>query len=1116
MTANTKDSSYSYSCAKSFSDKSVLVITESENMARDTFRDILFYRPSLSERVLYIPDAETLPFDLQTPPSQIIAERLRGIAQMRNAGPEKKILIISAVNAMRLLSTESDEADFIDVSVGDSAAGIDWAYFFEKAGYEETQRVKNAGEWARRGRVIDIYPVGFSFIENEGCFASVRLLLNEDGVVESITEIDPLTQETKTGKKHSFERTLVYPNRIFLMTEALVDGYLRSSFDFHDNPRSTVAYQEIRKGIPHIELSNWTRNSESNWTSLLHISKDSDLILFGNVKKTVGQQSHLIEQRYLDVKQDVSRVIPPPYFAWLSPDEVEDLLKDKKDVDLKNKGMPHNFSRKRSLSEAVTSLDQYLSDGVKTLFVTKSAIRREHIKLITSMTGRKIREVADFQDFENQESGIFLTKGSILSGFIDVSENIRVITEDEFFGETIDSDFDNEIEEYQKKIILQGFNNIEIDDPIVHARLGVGRFKGFEVISTGDNESQDLVKIGFADSLSTFVGIGNLDMLSRYSGAEPENAPLSKIDDPSWIKGLQKAQESALDTAKSLVDIKNKRLRSTGVVLKPAGKEYDAFCETFKYNETADQLSAIDDIGKDLTSGRPMDRLICGDVGFGKTEVAMRAAFLVASQGFMVIFLAPTGLLAQQHYDSVKKRFADTNIKSSLVSGNTTSKMALEVVRKGEGSIIIGTHKLLNADLPLSRLGLIIIDEEHRFGVAQKESLRTLRGNKHMLAMAATPIPRTLSLTMSGIRDISIISTPPAKRLSIRTLVEPNADNTVREAINRELARQGQVFYLHNRIESMEDCRDRIQRLVPEARIRTLHSKMGVNLMSEVMMDFRNHNFDIVISTTVIEVGIDIPNANTLIVEGAGHLGLAQLHQLRGRVGRSDRQAYAYLLSEKGDSPIAERRLNAMLKTSNLGEGALIARQDMEIRGIGEILGEEQSGHIHKIGFNLYMRLLEDTIEHLDNGNKKIDASVLMHNVNIPIAGKIPADFIPNAGERLSWYQRLFFSKDSVEVNDTIEAMKDFFGYITNEILTLKDDAINHIVMKKWCISSIKETKEGIQINSHYHDDPAGLAQFLQIVFKDDVTYDGKKSFIVNGHTIEETIRKITKYTDGK
>lgn len=1112
MAQGSPASGFFFQYAQRLNDEGALVITKSEKAAEDAAKDLVFFNPKLRDRVVYVPDSETLPFDMQAPPSSIISKRLSAIEKLSNPQLTKKIVICSASSLMRVISDPAHVAQKISIKLAEPLNLDAVAPFLHESQYTEVSQVKNPGEWARRGRVFDIYPAGWALSETTSDEVAVRITVDEKGVVSLIRRLDLITQESVNGHYLQLD---VYRNQEFAVTRYLVEGYRREAFDYHPDPRSIESFRNISDLKNQIELAGWLRVPGNPWSSILHLTDNANVIFPDEAREAVREQWRVVQNRHKDISEDRTRICPPPEYSWLSPDEIETLLRNRKPIAAVSTARSHNVTRRDSLPETLEGIRSIGQASGRTLFVVKSRVRSKHLSLLMRMVNIHPREVDSFPSFMSFENGVFITHGDLSCGFEDQSGSFRIINEEELFNESIESSLEEDLGEYQRKAILQGLGNIRLGDPLVHAGLGIGRFDGFESLDLGAGHPEDMLKIRFADDASIFVSIGDLDLVSRYSGVDIDKAPLSKLNDPAWLKGLNEAQQSSLEAAKNLVEIRDRRVRSTGIVLGPSSDSYRQFCDMFRYTETPDQKRAIIDIEEDLTSGKPMDRLVCGDVGFGKTEVAMRAAFLVAEKGYQVAFLAPTTLLAEQHYQSVTRRFENTGIKSILISGGTARKSDMNKIASGEVSIVIGTHRLLQEDMDFHDLGLIIIDEEHRFGVKQKELLRSVRGNKHTLSLAATPIPRTMSLAISGIRDISIIATPPSRRLSVRTLVRENSDSIIREAISRELNRGGQVFFLHNRIEDIGESVDRIQALYPNARIGVLHSRLGSLQMASVMQQFRDHEFDILVTTTVIEVGIDIPNANTLIVENAGHLGLAQLHQLRGRVGRSSRQAYTYLLCGKDDSQSAQRRLKAMAESSSLGEGAMIARQDMEIRGIGEVLGEEQSGHIHKIGFTLYMRLLSQAIKALDKGDENIDVSVLMNKISLPIQGYIPARYMPDPGERLTWYQRLISSESMAEVEQGLSALQDAYGYLPDEVARLKQDVINHMVARVWAIAAVKNTSEGVMFKAHLHSDTLNLDRFMRLTFGKSVSQgNNKRTYIVKGMSIDEAMDSIALVTD--
>lgn len=1096
--------------ANYYAKKGGVIITANEQDAKTLRQEMAFFQPGLEGRLIYLPDSQTLPFDLQKAPAVIMSQRANAFHRLVSDNASDLVLILSASNCMRIISGPTFwKSQLKQLTPGVKLCdlfGAELALPLNAMGYEQTPRVKSPGTWSRRGLVLDIYPVGLSIHDGIAEHMAVRILMNKDEEVVSIRKLDTLTQESTTP---SIDQLNIFPNREYHISKESCESFRRLAFSAHEEPRSTDSYKAVSLQQDHPELSSWIALPNTDFTNVLAIAPGDSVIFDGDAEGAFHRQATLVESRHLDVKDDTSRLCPPTHLSWLSPEGVHEALKSRQYCRLERTGSASGMQRPGTLSAAIGLLKSMLSDGVPTLFVMKSQVRMRNISTICRMCAHPATTVPAFSAFLANPKGVACTHGDLIEGFSDPQIGYRVVTEPEVFGTTIESAIEEELGAHQRKVILQGLGDIQVNDPIVHAKNGIGRFMGFEVLDLGTGP-EDLVRIGYANNVTAFVRVNDLDLISRYSGAEPEKAPLTKLGDEAWMKGLNIAQQSAFSAARELIAMRNMRQRSSGVVLDPPNERFVSFCETFPYEETPDQKRAVVDIINDLTSGQPMDRLICGDVGFGKTEVAMRAAFMVSSQGHQVALLAPTILLAQQHYETAVKRFEDTPIKIMLADRNSLSAKELKAIKNGEVHILIGTHRILQADVEFKSLGLIIPDEEHKFGVKQKELLRTMRGSVHMLAMAATPIPRTLGMAISKIREISIIATPPASRLSVRTLVRPHSSSVIREAFAREMSRSGQVFYLHNRIEDMDECVAVLQGIAPQARIRKLHGKMTPAELTEIMFAFRNHEFDVLVSTTVIEVGIDVPNANTLIVEDADNLGLAQLHQLRGRVGRSSTQAYAYLLSSDRESKVGNRRLKALERASNLGEGVLVARHDMEIRGIGEILGDEQSGHIHNIGFTLYMRLLEHAIKAIDRGETNLDASVVLNHVNMPIYGKIPPEFMPDNGERLTWYQRLMSSESIQEINLNANELQDLYGYLPDEVHELKRSISEHVAAKRWGIAALKDVEGGTLINLHNDSELSGLFIVLSQTFKKRFKPSEKElSFLVESASMSEVADAI-------
>jgi len=579
--------------------------------------------------------------------------------------------------------------------------------------------------------------------------------------------------------------------------------------------------------------------------------------------------------------------------------------------------------------------------------------------------------------------------------------------------------------------------------PVVHQAHGVGRYLGLETLEAGGQASEFLA-LEYANGAKLYVPVDSLHLISRYSGSADELAPLHKLGSDQWEKARKKAAEKIRDTAAELLDIYARREAQEGVVYAAPDDEYQRFSASFPFEETPDQQAAIEAVIKDMTSPQPMDRVVCGDVGFGKTEVAMRAAFLAAQSNRQVVVLVPTTLLARQHYENFRDRFADTAVNISLVSRFTQGKTmndTLERIRNGQTDIVIGTHKLLSKSVELPRMGLLIIDEEHRFGVAQKEKLKTLRAEVDILTLTATPIPRTLNMAMSGIRDLSIIATPPARRLSVKTFVQRHEDGTIKEALLREILRGGQVYFLHNEVKTIENAAEKIRELVPDARVAVAHGQLPERSLERVMSDFYHRRFNVLVCSTIIETGIDVPNANTIIIERADKFGLAQLHQLRGRVGRSHHQAYAYLMTPppKAMTRDAIKRLEAISASDDLGAGFTLASHDMEIRGAGELLGDEQSGQMETIGYTLYMEMLDRAVKAIRSGktpniNAPFNTGV---EISLNLPALIPADYIHDVQQRLVMYKRIANTQNREQLKELQVELIDRFGLLPAPLKSL-------------------------------------------------------------------------------
>ncbi|QVV80050.1 transcription-repair coupling factor, partial [Serratia marcescens] len=689
---------------------------------------------------------------------------------------------------------------------------------------------------------------------------------------------------------------------------------------------------------------------------------------------------------------------------------------------------------------------------------------------------------------QTETAGRYMMVGAAEHGFLDGLRRRALICESDLLGERVSRRRQDNRRTINTDTLIRNLAELHPGQPVVHLEHGVGRYVGLTTLEAGGIKAEYLI-LSYAGEDKLYVPVSSLHLISRYAGGADENAPLHKLGGDAWTRARQKAAERVRDVAAELLDIYAQRAAKAGFAFKHNREQYQLFCQSFPFETTPDQEQAINAVLSDMCQPLAMDRLVCGDVGFGKTEVAMRAAFLAVENGKQVAVLVPTTLLAQQHFDNFRDRFATWPIRIEMMSRFRSAKeqqQVLDDAAEGKVDIIIGTHKLLQSDLRWKDLGLLIVDEEHRFGVRHKERIKAMRADVDILTLTATPIPRTLNMAMSGMRDLSIIATPPARRLAVKTFVREYDSLVVREAILREVLRGGQVYYLYNDVENIEKAAQRLAELVPEARIAIGHGQMRERDLERVMNDFHHQRFNVLVCTTIIETGIDIPSANTIIIERADRFGLAQLHQLRGRVGRSHHQAYAYLLTPnpKAMGADAHKRLEAIASLEDLGAGFALATHDLEIRGAGELLGEDQSGQMTTVGFSLYMELLESAVDALKNGREPSleDLTSSQTEVELRMPALLPEDFIPDVNTRLSLYKRIASAKSDGELDELKVELIDRFGQLPDAARNLLQCAALRLHAQKLGIKRIESNERGgfIEFGDNNRVDPGYLIGLLQ------------------------------------
>lgn len=984
------------------------------------------------------PDWEILPYDRLSPHQDIVSERLAILSNI----PAKGVLLLSASTlAQRVAPASWVLGEHFDIRAGQKFDLEQQKLRLIQAGYHLVDTVYDHGEFAVRGSIMDIYASGQA--------APIRIDLFDDEI-DSLKFFDPETQRTT----QALQNFTVLPAKEFPLKEGRSVFRDRYADQFPAaNPKKNPVYQDVLEGIasPGIEFyfplffSAEAMQSQSMLTS--YLPKNGIVITDQRMDEGLAQFWKEAVRRYEDRRHNADHPILPPEQLFLQPGQVleqlnhfgrmivsQDSFEEKAGVlNIRAEApprLPVDPKREKPFTEVKNYID-HASHPV--LLVAESAGRRETLKDALRPALGDIPYVANFKEFIDSLHVVAITNAPLERGLL-LTGKISVISENQLYEHRVVQRRRKRQQEVSEEFLIRSLTELSMGAPVVHIDYGVGRYAGLITLSI-DDQDHEFLQLDYADAAKVYVPVTNLHLISRYSGGDPDLAPLHKLGTDAWNKAKRKALEQIHDVAAELLHIQARRQSKPGFGFALDQSLYMQFASGFAYEETLDQANAIDAVLHDMQQAKPMDRLVCGDVGFGKTEVAMRAAFVAVQNSRQVAVLVPTTLLAQQHYESFKDRFADWPVRIEVLSRFGTSKShgkTIEDLAEGKVDIVIGTHKILQENVQFKNLGLMIVDEEHRFGVRDKERIKAMRADVDMLTLTATPIPRTLNMAFSGMRDLSIIATPPARRLAVKTFVQEHTGESVKEAILRELLRGGQVYFLHNEVETIERTAESLRELVPEARVAVAHGQMRERELEQVMQQFYHKEYNVLVCSTIIETGIDVPNANTILIERADKLGLAQLHQLRGRVGRSHHQAYAYLLvpSIKGLKGDAEKRLDAIQRAANLGAGFMLATEDLEIRGAGELLGEQQSGSMQAIGYSLYMEMLEKATKAIQKGQTpNFDAPLsLTAEISLHMPALIPDEYLGDVHQRLLFYKRIS-NTDSAEKLDNIRMeLIDRFG----------------------------------------------------------------------------------------
>ena len=1060
----------------------LLVVTPDSATAQRLEREIPFFAPDAPLHSL--PDWETLPYDSFSPHEEIVSARLGTLAQMP-ALTEGLIIVPAQVLAQRLVPKSWLDGAAFSMQVGEKLDLESFRLRLEKGGYRRVDTVYEHGEYAVRGNLLDLYPMGSQLPYRVDLF---------DDEIDTLRAFDPETQRTV----NKVDDIRMLPAREADLDDAGIRRFRASWHDtFEGNPRDCPVYNDVSAGLPPSGVEYYLPLFFDQLSTLFdYLPPAVRAISVGEVDTAVDKFLTDVQSRYDNLRHDRFRPLLAPETLYLRSEVINHNLNQLGRLFLGPKApgncgvsevpvkpLPDVALNSRA-SNPMAALYRFIDgyDG-QVLLVAESAGRQASLLERLDATHQP-EQVETLQGLSKERLAIAL--GGLDKGFI--VDGLAIIPEAALIGSAVPQRRQRKKHSIVPDLQVRDLSELKEGDPVVHVEHGIGRYGGLQTL-TVENDTLEFVTLEYAGGSKLYVPVVDLDLLARYAGADPDNAPHDKLGSDRWSKARRKAAQAVRDKAAELLDIYARRAARPGKSHALDELEYQRFCDAFPFETTPDQQTAIDAVVADLKAPSPMDRLVCGDVGFGKTEVALRAAFVAVQAGYQVAILVPTTLLAQQHWENFRDRFADWAVSIELLSRFRSAKETTEVLEKaaaGQVDVLVGTHKLLSRDMKFKNLGLLIIDEEHRFGVAQKEAIKSLRSEVDVLAMTATPIPRTLNMAMSGLRDLSIIATPPARRLSVKTFVKSFDLPLVKEAILRELLRGGQVYYLHNDVKTIERTAERLRELIPEARVVVGHGQMRERELEKVMSDFYHKQFNVLVCSTIIETGIDVPNANTILIDRADKFGLAQLHQLRGRVGRSHHQAYAYLLTPDPSalSNDAVKRLEAIGLATDLGAGFMLASQDLEIRGAGELLGDQQSGQMQTIGFSLYMEMLEEAVNAIREGREPALEKPLRSGVevDIKVAALIPDEFLPDVPARLELYKRIASAKQPEQLEDIRIEMVDRFGTLPGPVMNLIRQGHLRVRAKQLGLSRISAGEKGgkIEFSATTPVEPIKLIQLVQ------------------------------------
>ena len=1070
---------------------SLFVIVTSDLLSAKLLTDELkFYLEAADEiPVFTFPDWETLPYDLFSPYQDIISERVTTLAALPTL--KRGILVVPISTLMhRLMPKKFLQSHCLRLKNSDLINIDSFRTDLVSAGYSFGSQVVEHGDAVVRGSIIDIFPMGSSL--------PVRIDLF-DNEIDSIRIFDP---ESQRSINKVDEINILPAKEVALIDENIANFRSGWRSRFAGNPGQCSVYRDVSQGLAPAGIEYYLPLFYQETSCLLdYIGDESCLLLDGLINESADDFWQEIHNRYEQARHDIERPLLPPEEIFYSPQDLLNRFETYAKVKISSMEQEQNSAINFATviptklpvdaraDQPLGILKKYIDDFEgRILIVAESSGRRETILELFQQNDIYPALFSGWSEFIISNETLGITVGDLEQGAQIFDPKISVISESQLFGDRVQQRRLRKKRQLDSEAVIKNLTELTTGAPVVHEDHGVGRYQGLTTLEVA-NVLSEYIQIEYAQGDKLYVPVSSLHLISRYTGVDPEHAPLHRLGSGQWEKAKLKATRRIHDVAAELLDMHARRAAKSGFRFSVDENEYRAFIQSFPFEETPGQMESILAVISDMKQDRPMDRLVCGDAGFGKTEVAMRAAFIAIQNGKQVALLVPTTLLAQQHYHNFKDRFADWPVRIDLLSRFRSGKeldKTIAGLNDGTVDIVIGTHKLIQGNIKFNRLGLLIIDEEHRFGVRQKEKFKSLRAEIDVLTLTATPIPRTLNMALSDLRELSIIATPPSRRLAVKTFVREWNNPLIREAMLREIKRGGQVYFLHNQIDSIERIAKELESLMPEARVNIAHGQMPEKQLEQVMMDFYHRRFNVLVCTTIIETGIDVPSANTIIINRADKFGLAQLYQLRGRVGRSHHRAYAYLIvpTRKAITGDAVKRLEAIESLEELGVGFTLATHDLEIRGAGEILGEEQSGQIHEVGFGLYMDLLERAVHAIKSGKQPELDRPLDHGaeVNLHIPVLITEDYLPDVHTRLIMYKRIASAKNQDELKDIQEEMIDRFGLFPESTKNLFRITELKLKANPLGITKIDIGQKGgrLQFDSNTRIDPDKIVNLIQ------------------------------------